>query len=335
MNTRINQEKYTCHCPARQISKMDGLLGESISSLPYREVPGGPPEKYMTKLKKPLRLKDIVELLANPCFRADSRTFWAHYRTHSDKIGEDKVEWEREAPAFINSYLDPFIQKWGGAYPASDELLSSPIWQETNDAQLTGRWGIIPVYPWTTKKDVTDQLKNIQQKIGKKRIEIEAIRKAQIARWLQDCFISTDAGVPPRRSTTAAAVWGRKKGLTRLRLESAVQKMSEHRETELLRRYQKKGYSYRQAMQHVYKAARGKEAPAAAMVRMALRRHPAKQLGQKSKMTELRNTDKIGLAMSMLLRELPTSKSSAPNLDAIRFRAVELGNLFLPPESPA
>lgn len=199
---------------------------------------------------------------------------------------------------------------------------------------MTGRWGIIPVYPWTTKKDVTDQLKKIQQRIGKKLIDIEAIRKAQIARWLQDCFISTDTGAPPRRSTTAEAVWGRKKGLTRLRLEAAINKMSEYRETELLGRYQKKGLSYRQAMQHVYKAARGKEGPASAMVRMALRRHPAKQFGQTSKITDVKNTDKIGLAISMLLRELPTSKSSSPNLDAIRFRAVELGNLFLPPESP-
>ena len=89
-----------------------GLMNRSAGvpgahdAVPY---PGVPTRgKYMTKQKKPLRLKDIVELLKNPQFRDESRTFWAHYRTLSDKIGADRVKWERQSPAFMSSYLDPF-----------------------------------------------------------------------------------------------------------------------------------------------------------------------------------------------------------------------------------
>ena len=289
----------------------------------------------MTKQKKPLRLKDIVELLKNPQFREESRTFWAHYRTLSDNIGADRVKWERQSPAFMSSYLDPFTLKWGGAYPASDELLGSPLWQETNSAQTTGRWGLIPVYPWTTTKNVTDQLKKIQRAIGKKHFDKEAIRKAQIAEWLQKYFISPNTGRPPGRSTTAAAVWGLRNGLNRPTLESAIAKMAEDREKKLLERYKKKGNTHSQAEQLVYKAARGKEAPAAARIRMAQKRHRARQADQRNLIMDPGKTDKLGLALTMLLRELPTSKDSSPNLEEIRFRAVELGNLLLPPESPA
>src|SRR5688500_11993769 len=112
--------------------------------------------------KKGLTLKEAVKLLSNQKFLADSRQYWADYRAHSEKIGNELTEWEHQAPAFLSAHLDPFARKWGGAYPATEELLSSPLYQERNAAQMSGRWGIIPVYTWTTRTDVLSQLKQIQ-----------------------------------------------------------------------------------------------------------------------------------------------------------------------------
>ena len=288
----------------------------------------------MATNRKLLNPTQTVALLNNPEFIADSRIYWDQYRAHSERIGADRREWDRHAPAFMSTFLDPFAQKWMGAYPASDELLSSPLRQETNAAQLTGRWGLIPAYPWTTGKDVTNHLKQLQKTIGKKHLDVDAIRKAQIARWLEVNFISIQTGMAPKRPALAKAVWGRRKGLERPSKEGAIGKLSEERENALMKHYLTKGKTYAQAERLVYKSARGNESAAAAMVRMALQRQRAKQVDLKKVMTDLKKTDTLGLAVTMLLRELPTSKSSPRNLEAICARAVELGNTLLPPESP-
>jgi hypothetical protein len=283
--------------------------------------------------EKGLTVKEAVELLENQEFIEDSRTYWDHYRAHSENIGDDLQEWQRQAPAFMSTYLDPFAKKWRGAYPATEELLSTPLYQETNAAQMSGRWGLIPVYPWTTEKEIKTKLKQIQRVIGKKYIDFVAIRRAQIANWLDENFRSTRTEAPPMRSETAAVVWGRRRGLNRQSKEEAIAKLQEERERELLARYLRKGMTRGQAEQQVYKSARGKESLASAMVRMALQRQRARKLEAKKLSVDPVRTEKVGLAITLLLRELPTSKSSPCDLEAIRSRAVELGNIMLPPES--
>jgi hypothetical protein len=280
-----------------------------------------------------LTVKKAVQLLENQEFLQDSRAYWDHYRAHSKNIGNDLQEWERQAPAFMNTYLDPFVKKWRGAYPATEELLSTPLYQETNAAQMSGRWGVIPVYPWTTEKETKTKLKQVQRVIGKKYIDFGTIRRAQIANWLDENFRSTRTGAPPMRSETAAIVWGRRKGLNRQSKEEAIAGLPEEREGELLARYLRKGMTRSQAERQVYKSARGSESPASAMVRMALQRQRARKLEAKKLSIDPARTEKVGLAITLLLRELPTSKSSPSNLEAIRLRAVELGNILLPPES--
>lgn len=110
--------------------------------------------------------------------------------------------------------------------------------------------------------------------------------------------------------------------------------LPEDQEKALMSQYKKQGKTYRQAQKLTYKAARGSETPAAAMVRMALKRQRNRQVDLKNVITNPRKTDKLGLAVTMLLRELPTSKSSPSNLEATRAKVVALGNLLLPPHSP-
>jgi hypothetical protein len=183
---------------------------------------------------------------------------------------------------------------------------------------MSGRWGMIPVYPWTKEEEVTSRLKEIQRVIGKKHIDFGAIRKAQVAKWLDDNYRSTRTGLHPRRNETAAAVWGRRTGLKRPSKKEAIAKLPEERERALLAHYKMKGMTHAEAEQELYKSARGKEPPASAMVRMALRRLRAKESEMRSGTVAPGNTETIALAITLLLRELPTSKSSSCNLDAIR-----------------
>lgn len=123
----------------------------------------------MATKKKGLTVETIIALLDNPKFKIDSRHFWKHYQAQLERIGPDKKKWDRQAEDFMVEFLDPFIKKWGGVYPPPQELLYSPLPQETYAATMTGQWGIIPVYPWTTEKEVKDRLKQIQGAIGKKK----------------------------------------------------------------------------------------------------------------------------------------------------------------------
>ena len=287
----------------------------------------------METQKRERRLEEIAGLLKNPEFIGASCNYWEQYKAQARRIGPDKLEWDRQAPDFMSKYLDPFIEKWK-AYPPPEELLCSPLRVKRYIATMTGRWGMIPVYPWTTAKEVRHRLKEIQQSIGKEHQDFKAYRQALIAKWLEDSYISTRTGAAPSRSEVATVVWDRNDGLNRPSKEEAIADLSEEREAELIRRHTKKGKTYRQAERLAYKSARGTESRAAAAVRMALHRLPA-GLGDTDKVnTDLRRTDKLGLAITKLLRLLPTSESSPCDLEAIRVRAANLGNLLLSPEPP-
>jgi hypothetical protein len=282
-----------------------------------------------------LRLEDIVDLLNNQEFIADSRDYWGHYKAQSERIGLDRLEWERQAPDFMSKFLDPFAEKWGGVYPPPDELLSSPLRLGTQSATMTGRWGIIPVYPWTTEKEVKNRMKNIQRAIGKEHQDFRVFYLSHVARWLRDFYISPKTGRPPGLGKIAAAVWGRKKGLRRPSKRAGIASLSVELEAKLMQRYIAKGKTRQEATRLIYQRARGSEAPASAMVRMALNRLRDRRIDTDKAITDPQKTDQLGLAITMILRELPTSESSHRDLQAICTKAVELGNLLLPPESPA
>src|SRR6188508_3625863 len=98
----------------------------------------------------------------------------------------------------MSRVLDPFLNKWS-AYPLPEELLSPLIRQRKQGAVLKGRWGLIPVYPWTTKQEVTRELKRIQRSIGKMHQDLQTARLALIAKWLEDAHISIKTKRPPPR----------------------------------------------------------------------------------------------------------------------------------------
>jgi hypothetical protein len=166
---------------------------------------------------------------------------------------------------------------------------------------LCGRWGLIPVFPWTTKKEIERRARSIHSDIGKVHADVTKTRRlTQIAGWLR-LHMNPGEKLPPR-SEIAAAVWGLEKGLHRPTKETAIDRLPEKEEQRLLRQYMAKGLPRGEAGRKVYRHARGSEAPAAAMVRMAERRE---QKAQHVLFTQLQSplrADPLAAALMDLLR---------------------------------
>ena len=281
----------------------------------------------MPTQKEGMTLQKLVALLENPDFIAAGHAYHNQLRTLSLETAQSKEEWERRAPAFMSNVLDPFIENWG-AYPPDIELLVSPLRYRKYSARMTGLWGIIPVYPWTTRQEIERQRRQIHRAIGKTHQDFMGNRDALIAKWLSLSHISSSTGKPPRSSDIAAVVWGQKKGLKRPSKAQRIAKMSFEREQELMKRHTDKGKTYLEAEQLVYQQVRGKEAPASARVRMALRRIKQDHAELENENRDPKKTDKLGFALTKLLRLILLSPSSPPDFETVYAKAAELGNLL-------
>jgi hypothetical protein len=281
----------------------------------------------MPNRNKRLTLEDLVKLLDNPAFISDSHSFHKKYSDQFLRTAQIPGEWERQWPAFSKDALRPFIKKWG-AYPPDKHLLASPKRYKAHYAVMKGLWGIIPVYPWTTRKEIEARARQIHRLIGTKHESFLEDRRVHIAEWLSR-YRNAVTGKAPRTIEIATVVWGRTVGLTRSSKSKGLSKLSVQHEKALMKSFLAKGMSYKEAERLVYKRAQGTEAPASAMVRMARRRikHELTEL-----MREVRDptkSDRPGHALTMLLRELllmPYKPYTPPDIEVIYEKAAKLGN---------
>jgi hypothetical protein len=103
--------------------------------------------------------------------------------------------------------------------------------------------------------------------------------------------------------------------------------MSFEQERALMRRYKAEGKTKSEAEKLIYQRARGTEAPAAAMVRMKLRRLKKEQAVLQNTQLDPQRNDRLAYAVTMLLRELhPLSPNPKP--ERAYERAVALGKLL-------
>jgi hypothetical protein len=284
----------------------------------------------MPNKDKRLTLQDLVKLLDNRSFISDSHLFHKKYIDQFRKTAQIPGEWERQWPAFSKDALRPFIKKWG-AYPPDKHLLASPKRYKAHYAVMTGLWGIIPVYPWTTCKEIEERARQIHRVIGRKHESFLEDRRAHIAEWLSR-YRNAITGKPPRTSDIATVVWGRTVGLTRSSKSKGLSKLSVQQEMALMKTFIAKGMSYKAAERLVYKRAQGTEAPASAMVRMARRRtkHDLAELMREARYPT--KSDRLGHALTMLLRELlllPYKPYTPPDIEVIYEKAAKLGNALL------
>jgi len=96
-------------------------------------------------------------------------------------------EWEHQRPFFIKNHEDPFLAKWK-AIPAPVNLLRSPDHYRRFYATVNGLMGIIPVYPWTTQKEIEQHARRIHRQIGTTHKNSTGDRRIQIAKWLSQPF---------------------------------------------------------------------------------------------------------------------------------------------------
>ncbi len=92
--------------------------------------------------------------------------------------------------------VEAFVQRWK-ALPWS--YLAHLEYQPAL-AVLSGKWGVIPVFPWTTDRDLTAAARKIRRAIGKIHRDANTARRGILAQWLELHRFS-DAEI-------AHAVWG-------------------------------------------------------------------------------------------------------------------------------
>jgi len=207
----------------------------------------------------------LLQLASNPEFLSDSAAVVRRAQELGAPILEDEATWATAWPEFAERCVRPFIRKWR-ALPLLDHGHIAPDPRRPAKlAILAGRWGIIPVFPWTGQEEIVSRLREIQRAIGKTK-KVNDSRIA-MARWLDM------HGVP--RSAIADAVWGRKLGLRRPTTGAAIRALSPDREAELMARFVGRGLPYEDAERAIYRRARGSEAPAVAQVRVAIARDRA------------------------------------------------------------
>jgi hypothetical protein len=154
-----------------------------------------------------------------------------------------------------------FKAKWGCIVPPrADVLLDHPDSRRPEAAALlAGQWGIIRVFPWTSRATVEKDFKRIRQTLRRSDRGTPNVHRAAVTQWLSECGFSG-----PKIAT---ALWGQTKGLRR---------SSNLRDADrLVKRYLKAGDDYLAAERKAKAAAADREAPAAAKVRVARSRHQA------------------------------------------------------------
>lgn len=292
----------------------------------------------MPRQKKGLTPSEIIGLLKNPRFCANARTIYEKARLLHQAAPTQK-EWDSRFPKFEAQVIFPFEGKWGATLPPR-ELVDPDPRRKPVYAILTGRFGLIPVFPWTTIQEIEKRARQVRRSIGKKHMDLLEESSGLIASWLET-HNNRGSWVGPSRSSRttvspgpklprgeiASAVWGRKTGLTRPTKEEAIDGISVEQEEDLFQHYLKEGLSRKEVDRRVYRRLRGTETPAAAQVRMALKRLGQQQRQFRKDLQNPRKADPLGHSLTLLLQEASADSS---NLISIKKKAAVLRALLIP-----
>src|SRR5439155_877314 len=148
-------------------------------------------------------VEEVLDLLNDPEFCADVlRTFReaAAIMVAPSSAEERQQQFEQLGQRFEN--------RWGVPPPNTSELVDpDPRWDPV-DAMASGRWGVVPIFPWTTNQQIRATIKNLRPVIRKEHKDaLVGRRNVQLARWLETIGFE--------RPTIARAVFGRRTGLRR------------------------------------------------------------------------------------------------------------------------
>jgi hypothetical protein len=197
-------------------------------------------------------------------------------------------EWD----TFLKDRVLPFAQKWN-AWPAMDWGLFAPDRWHVG-AILTGQWGVVPVFPWTTDARLLSAARLVRRRIGKHHRDAMTHRRALLARWLETNDI-------PRREIPRLIRW-REGGAERPTTAEVLEHVSPARQKEMINRLMKQGWSEREARREMRRALRGTEAPAARTVRLAYTRYDTWRRAFEAALSEPPTADPLSATLSRMVR---------------------------------
>jgi len=245
-------------------------------------------------------IPQMVALLDNEEFRSDTIAVLEQFRLLNE-TALTQEEWDDRFEAHAIEHIGPFIKKWGVLPPTDRELVEDDPRNEVVNSILTGRWGVIPVFPWTSESEIKKQAARIRRAIGKIHKDAEGRRRAMIAQWIR--MHPSRHGLAPR-AEIAAAVWQCRKGLRRPTRAQAIRNLSLEEEERLLKHYIGLGLSHGEATRRVYKRVRGSEAHGVRMVRAAEARRAKEYHEFHRSLESPRQLDEAGYYLTMLFHEI-------------------------------
>ena len=213
----------------------------------------------------------VIAMLDDPDFCDEARAVIAEAKVLYVQAASYE-EFEKQ----VRARAQPFRDRWGVWPPQTGELLDPDPRRRVVEAIGSGDWGIVPVFPWTTDREIQARVKKIRVVISKRHKDALDARKPQLAAWLQDCGFD--------QSAIARAIYGRTTGLRRPTKDKAFaraarkdddleDKLFEQYQQELRERGVAEADIRKLAEQRVYRTLRGSEAPAHAALRMTDRRY--------------------------------------------------------------
>jgi len=188
----------------------------------------------------------------------------------------------------------PLGKKWGVAPPLSAELIDPDPRRRYVAAIAAGHWGLVPIFPWTTRRQIEVAARRIRKSMAKQHSDAENPHRVRLAQWLEESGFS--------RREIARAVWGRRRGLWRPTKAEAIRGLPEAREKELLLRFRKQYPDPKKAERFLYQKIRGSEAPASAAVRAAESRYVEGLEGLNKDLATPVHTEPVSSAVTSLLR---------------------------------
>jgi hypothetical protein len=218
-----------------------------------------------------------------------------------------------------------FKNAWGVTPPHS-LMLNATAPRAEAEAILTGRWGLIRVFPWISEADVVRDFKRIRSAIGKAERRGEPARRVALAAWLMD-----NGYTAPE---IAGALFNRTTGLKRVSRRKAARS---GKANAILQKLMEDGLEYKRAEARAISMVQGNEAPAAPSVRMKVHRYRQSLAEYATARLRPLEADPMSACVMRLLRAryaeflaVPEIKVVAADLDPI---IDELRRLLLTPPS--
>lgn len=261
-----------------------------------------------SKLAAGRSARAVLDLLKDPEFCADAQRVLQRAAALRAQAPPPE-EWQRRTQELVQ----PFLARWGVVPPTTSELLDADPRRRLVQAIASGRWGVVPVFPWTTDREIRGRAKKIRSMIGKQHKDALVSSAAQLVQWLEACGF--------KRPTIARAVFRRRTGLSRPTKTQAIARAPEYRERQLYEKYGRLGLTENKIEQRVYKRLRGSEAPASAVVRVTARRYVKRIERLNEVLVTPVQSEPLSHELTTLFRALPDADGAAVKQLALAVQA--------------